>query len=280
MAVAIAAQAGYASELRDRLWMWGHHPDAIDKAASMGEKYNLPTGNRIDMADACAYMGIANCCVVRWRGLPEIPCDDYARQFTNLKRVAWSVVDSGKEPFDVKKAMALKFADEYDNVAAIYLDDYFSGNEMKKCPPEQLAALKAEFARTRSKPKLTCVLYSDANELRPEYKRALDLCDQISFWCWGADNLPELETKVKNLRRMIGPAKPILLGVYMWDFGGAKPLTCAQMEAQLNVVLKLLRSGEITGLIFHCTPLCDLKLEAVEFAREWIRNYGDEKLAD
>jgi hypothetical protein len=42
------------------------------------------------------------------------------------------------------------------------------------------------------------------------------------------------------------------------------------MEHQCRLGLEWLKRGEIEGLIFHCTPLCDMKLEAVEWARKWI----------
>ena len=57
---------------------------------------------------------------------------------------------------------------------------------------------------------------------------------------------------------------------------GPKPIDPNLMKLQLDAGLELFRQGEVEGFIFHCTPLCDLGLEAVDVAREWIRDYGDE----
>jgi len=32
----------------------------------------------------------------------------------------------------------------------------------------------------------------------------------------------------------------------------------------------------IEGLIFHCTPLCNKGLAAVDYARQWIARHGNE----
>jgi hypothetical protein len=37
-----------------------------------------------------------------------------------------------------------------------------------------------------------------------------------------------------------------------------------------------INGGEIEGLIFHCTPLCDMHLEAVEWSKRWIARHADD----
>ena len=32
------------------------------------------------------------------------------------------------------------------------------------------------------------------------------------------------------------------------------------------------------GMIFHCTPLCDIGLEAVDTARQWIAEHAEEQI--
>jgi len=47
------------------------------------------------------------------------------------------------------------------------------------------------------------------------------------------------------------------------------------MKLQLNFALEQFKKGQIEGMIFHCTPLCDLGLEAVEYSKKWIAEYGN-----
>ena len=61
----------------------------------------------------------------------------------------------------------------------------------------------------------------------------------------------------------------------MWDFGEGKPISAKLLEHQCRLGLQWLTRGEIEGMIFHCTPLCDMKLEAVEWAKGWIAEHKD-----
>lgn len=60
------------------------------------------------------------------------------------------------------------------------------------------------------------------------------------------------------------------------DIGGKKPVSLEKMHDQLNIAYELYRKGEIDGMIFHCTPLVNKNLAAVEYARRWLAAHGDE----
>lgn len=49
------------------------------------------------------------------------------------------------------------------------------------------------------------------------------------------------------------------------------------MRKQLDYAFKLYKQGEIDGMIFHCTPLCNKNLAAVEYAKKWIAEHAGEK---
>ena len=240
------------------------------------EQYNLPFDRRIDMAAACREMGIPGCFVVRWRNLPtkaELP--EYMKQFAGTKRIGFSITDSAKEPFDEKVRLGLEYADKMPTLTTLIMDDYWSGAGKLKRPEAELAAVHEQLAARDMK--LGVVLYSDANGVKKEFKSVLDLCDEITFWFWHGKNTDGIEGQVAKLRDLIGPEKPVLLGQYMWDFGGKKPMPGAAMENQLAQTSRLLSSKAIHGVIFHCTPLVDMKLDAVEISRRWIRENASRK---
>ena len=114
--------------------------------------------------------------------------------------------------------------------------------------------------------------YSDHNGVKAEFREVLNLCDEITFWFWYGKNVNTIEAQVAKLRELVGTAKPILLGQYMYDFGGKKPLPGADMERQLTAASRLLSQRAIDGVIFHCTPLMDMDLDAVRVSRRWIRD--------
>jgi len=116
------------------------------------------------------------------------------------------------------------------------------------------------------------------HQLNPDIGRHLDLCDVISFWSWTADDLAKLPENFAKYRE-IAPNKRTLLGIYMWDFGLGRPLPMDLMKMQCETALKWLREGEIEGMIFLASNICDMDIEAVEWAKQWIAEHGCETLS-
>ncbi|MCL2743088.1 MAG: hypothetical protein FWE67_04485 [Planctomycetaceae bacterium] len=268
----------YEPNLRDRLWMWGHGPGTTDNL------YNIPKGKKIDMADAIDYMGIPNVYVIRWEGKPEPPFDEYIKQFRKTKRVGWSIIDGAKQSYEQKKQWAFELFDKMPNLIDLNLDDFFHGLGPKEGETvfpagltlKQLEELKKEMNAVERKPNLSVVLYTGGKhgQLHPSIKKHLDYCDVVLFWTWHATDLVGLEDNFKKYREIM-PDKQTLLGLYMWDFGNAKPITMELMKHQLTFALEKFKQGQIDGMIFHCTPLVDTGLEAVEYSKKWIAEYGD-----
>ena len=100
-----------------------------------------------------------------------------------------------------------------------------------------------------------------------------ELADSVILWTWDGTSLDGLENNFAQYRAYL-PYKPTWLGIYMWDFGGRSPLEPAFMEKQLEVAKKLFETGEINGCVFHCTPLVNKNLAAVEYCRAWLRANG------
>ena len=256
----------YESNLRDRLWMWGHGAGTVSDVV----EYNVPGGNKIDMADAIDYMGIPNVHVVRWRGKPEPPFDEYVKQFRKTKRVTWSIVDGAPQSYGQKKQWAFELVEKMPNLVGFSLDDFFQENYILSV--DQLRALRKEMDALKRNINLSLVLYS--HELGLNIKNHIDCVDDVLFWTWHATDLVKLEENF-NMYRSIVPGKPTFLGIYMWDFGNAKPVPLELMKLQLDFALEKFKQHEIKGMIFHCTPLVDIGLEAVEYSKKWIAKYGD-----
>ena len=265
----------YGDTIGDRLWMWGHHAMSFASMKGAKEQYNLPFDRRIDMAAACREMNIPGCFVVRWRNLPtkaELP--EYMQQFKDTKRVGFSITDSAVESFDEKVRLGLEYADRMPNLTTLVMDDFWSG-AAKGVDLKGIARAR-EGTEARNM-KLGVVLYSDHNGVKAEFKEVLDLCDEVTFWFWNGKNVGTIEAQVAKLKDLVGPEKPILLGQYMYDFGGRKTLPGKDMECQLAATSRLLSQKAIDGVIFHCTPLVDMDLDAVNVSRAWIRENAPKK---
>lgn len=275
--------------LRDRLWMWGHESEIILGSA------NIPMGNKIGIADAIKWMGIPNVCVINHGDFVKLPYEDaYINQFKDVKNVAWSLM-SGPEwspQFDkIRKytyeqliAEGFKLVDKMPNLNEFYLDDFFdylappdatTGLSKSYLSLERLKKLKSDMQNLKHETKLTMVLYT--HQLNPGIKPYFEYIDRVSLWTWWGNDLSILEDNFRKYRELV-PDKPTLLGIYMWDFGNEKPITLEGMKLQLDFAYGKLKTGEVEGLIFHCTPLVSLDLEAVKYAKQWIAEHGDEKM--
>ena len=279
--LSLAAEAkypAYENNLQDRLWMWGHDSGVYD-----GPKgpYNIPLSAPISMAEGIRSMGIPNVCVIRG-GTPN---EEYRKQFKDVKRIAWSLAMGSNKSFSSLKKYVFDLRDTTPNMTGYYLDDFFhigakpcdKKSETVAAPAalsqDEMKQLYEETVAYKRRLDLAIVLYTA--QLCPAIKPVMKYVDVVSLWIWAGADIQKIETNFKLYRSLV-PDKPTLLGIYMWDFGGKKELTKEFMAHQLDYACRLYKEGQIEGLIFHCTPLCNKGLVAVDYARDWIAKHGKE----
>ena len=68
----------------------------------------------------------------------------------------------------------------------------------------------------------------------------------------------------------VAPAARKLLGCYLWDYGANQPLPLDRLAYQCETGLDWLKQSRLDGIIFLASCICDLRLEAVEWTRNWI----------
>lgn len=271
----------YENRLQDRLWMWGHDSGAYDGPNGV---YNIPLSEPITMADAIRYMGIPNVCVIRG----GTPGAKYREQFKDVKRLTWNLSSGSNESYYALREYDFGLLDEMPNLIGFDLDDFFrggpdqivkdeNGKEIAVKPAalslDELKELQKRMKAYRRPLDLRAVLYS--GQLKPSIGPAMDIVDTVAFWTWAGNDVMKLEENFRKYREIV-PTKPTLMGIYMWDFGNKKPMEMSYMEHQLKVALKLYKDGEIEGMTFHCTPLCNKNLPAVEYAKTWIQKHANE----
>ena len=146
--------------------------------------------------------------------------------------------------------------------------------------PRQVRDVQHELQTTAPKcrgQKLDLSIVWYTHQLHPSIKGHLDQVDVVYFWTWNANQLVDLEKNFQAFRQ-ICPEVRVRLGVYMWNFNDKAVIPLELMQHQLDCAHRWLISGAVEGLIFHCTPLCDMGLEAVEYSRRWIDKHGEEKI--
>lgn len=272
-ATAFGKEPFYGPTIRDRLWMWGHHPAAVGIAGWGFAKHGFKTGF-VDQAEGCRLMGIPNNCVIRCAELPKRPWGDYFEQFRALKRFTFGITDGGIETTEEKMRISFEeLKPSFPNFTGCFLDDFFANKDLNK-PYERLVQIADEVHAHGLR--LSVVLYADDDGFKADNRPSCQLCDEVSLWCWRQKNLASFHDDAKRCRDYVGPDRDILLGIYMWEFpDGGRPMTASNMESQLESARKLLDDRTISGLIFHPTFVANLDLEAVRLSREWICENGD-----
>lgn len=263
----------YGKTIRDRLWMWGHHP-AMSKRSFPRNSAKVWPGPVVDQAEGCRMMGIPNDCVIRWGNMPSHPWGDYFEQFHSLKRISFGIADGAKG--SVKEKMRIAFEEiqpRFPNLTGCFLDDYFRPANIGQ---KGLDLVKVAEEVHSHGLRLSVVLYSDQDGFRPEFKHDLECCDETSLWFWRSDKIGTMDDQVKRCREFIGPEKDLLLGLYMWDFTLGEPVSGARMEHQLACARKFLADRTVTGLIFHPSFSAALDVPSVKLSKEWIAAYGDD----
>ncbi len=264
----------YENNLQDRLWMWGHDSGDYDGPDGL---YKIPLSPPISMAEGIKSMGIPNVCVIRG----GIPNAEYCKQFEDVKRIAWNLSLGSNKSYQKLKDYVFGLRDTTPNLTGYYLDDFFHNKKFDRnsetvpapaaLSTEEMKQLHEETMAYKRRLDLSIVLYT--HQLYPAIKPVMKYVDVVSLWIWSGSDIQKIDTNFKKYRSLV-PDKPTLLGIYMWDFGGRKELSVEFMAKQLDYAYMLYKEGQIEGMIFHCTPLCNKGLAAVDYARDWIAKHG------
>lgn len=265
------------SHVRDRFWIWGHEAGShtSPKARPL---WGIPGTSRMTPAEAAHYMGIPNCIMVVYDNLPKPPFLSHALALSPLQQVVWSIVgDAGSTRNDQESDLeeVLCLAGRVSNITGAIMDDFFQVGRARYSLQE-MARLYGRLRGAARALDLWVVLYN--NQLDQAVGPYLEYCDVVTFWTMTGSQLVDLE---RSLERFVAvtPAKRRVLGCYLWNYGEKKPMPIAWMRHQCELGLQWLQEGQIEGMVFLASCICDLELDAVEWTRSWIAEVGQEPLA-
>ena len=245
--------------LKEHLYLWCHNAGVYNHGIpGLTEKSNLTP------VEAARYMGIDNVLMVSYAGKPVPPFAPIQEQFTHFRRVIWSIIGDCACRYDNAEAYVdevISLHRRYPNVTGGIMDDFFN--------PERKFNLKA-IARKMHEAQLPLWVVVYENQLsQAAVMEQLELCDVIAFWTWQARNLASMGENLSMLRGRF-PSKKLVSGLYMWDFGGEKPLSMHLMRFQCDVALDYLRKGIIDDVILLGSPLVGMNLPTIEYARKLV----------
>ena len=223
-------------------------------------------------------MGINNLIMVQFDDEPQPPFDSLAEKYRAFDQVVWSIIGAGGKTNPQLREHVYELASRYNNITGVITDDFFlvEDDVIKPClTVEQLKQMRNRLHIDGRQLELWTVVYDyQLDQVPTEH---LALADRITFWTWEAKNLANLEANFEKCERLV-PGASKVLGCYMWDYGTKQPTPVDAIENQCELGLQWLRAGRIDGIILLASCVCDIELEAVEWARKWIEHVGDEPL--
>lgn len=264
--ITAAAEPQY---VRDRIWVWGN-PEMAEPGTHAFDTYA-----GAGPAERAKLLGVPNI-ILAGLGLPrdDTRAEAVVGEAAGAPRLICEIDRDGEgddRPFVYEQTLArvCSLAGRYPQMEGVLLDDMSSVAVDRGLKPEHIQGIRAALAACPRKLQLWAAVYT-MNMDRPgieEYVRALD---GILLAEWHAKNLPDLENRVRRCRGEY-PDKPILLCLYLYDYGENRRLPLDLLETQCRVALKLLHSGDIAGIV----PLTITNdAETVSWFAKWVSEVG------
>jgi hypothetical protein len=267
------SRLGKPACVRDLIWVWGN-----PQMAQPGE-HTLATFAQASPAQRARLLGAPNV-VLAGYGLPnnDLAAETLTKQVAEFKRLVWEIApdgESGGPPFFYADRLARLrcLVDTYPQIEGVLLDDMSTIGIDKGFKPGHIRHVRALLPDKYSAVKVWGVVYTMSLERSGinDYIHELDI---INLWTWHAKDLARLEQNVAYCERLF-PTKRIVLGLYLYDYGGGRRMPLDLLEQQCETALKLARAGRIQGMVF-LTITNDA--DTVAWAANWIKKVGDQQI--
>lgn len=261
--------------VRDLMWVWG-----IAATAGQGEKATPATFVAASPAERAELLDLDNI-VMAGAGLPndDGEADLLTGKVAQSKRLVWETRPDGDgigPPFVYQQRMAQirKLADKYPRIEGILLDDMSTGKIDRGFKPEHIRHIRSLLTGKYASIKVWGVVYSMSldREGINDYLRELDV---INLWVWHARDVVKLAEYVDRCRAVV-PDTPIVVGLYLHDYGDGRSMPPELLRKQCETSLELAHAGRIQGMVFLTEQQATAQ---VQWTVDWIKRVGDQELA-
>lgn len=147
---------------------------------------------------------------------------------------------------------------------------------VEKLSTERIKAVQDALRFYNPAMKLAMVVY--AENLHKEFGPYLPFLDIINLWVWKYSNLQALPEYIDRARKVF-PDKPIMLGLFMHDYGEIEPdsqeMPRDRVEYQFDFAAKALAEGKIDDIVI----LGDREIAKHPDQAAWIKGFLKEHLS-
>jgi hypothetical protein len=258
--------------IRDLIWIWGN-----PEMGTPGE-HTVATFASASPAKRAELLGVPNV-VMAGLGVPNDgkQADALTQEVAAAPRLVWEIDADGNggPPFVYMRrtAQIRKLVDKYPQIEGVLLDDMSTVAIDKGFKPEHIQQIRQALDGNGVSIKVWGVLYTMSYN-RPQIDNYIKELDVINLWTYYAKDIPNLEKDVAHCEQKY-PGKPIMLGLYLYDYGDVRRIPMDLLKQQCETALKLAHAGRIEGIVFLTI---DDDPEAVSWTAEWIKRVGGQKL--
>jgi hypothetical protein len=254
--------------IRDLLWVWG-------QGAGAPGPHTIATFAQASPARQAELLGVPN--IVMMGSIPE-PADARVREVAAAPRVVWQIApdQSGNPPFVYTENIerVRKLVEKYPRIEhGVILDDLSTGLMSNGIRPEHLRRMRQAIEKKCPALEIWGVIYTMSFD-RPNLDAYIKELDVLNLWTWHAKDTVNLEKNVAHCEQKY-PHKPIVLGLYMYDYGGERKILMQLLKQQCETALKLAHAGRIRGIIFLSTAD---DAEPIGWTADWIKRVGGQKI--
>lgn len=257
--------------LRDRFWVWGHPTNCLQG------HYGITERSCMSPMEGAIYLGARNVFYVPI-GRPS-PMEQCNRTLVSCDQVGWSIEMAAAHPENIDRVV--EQAAKFPNITCGIFDDFFNteneANNYLRYTPEVLDSMRRKMHEGGVRPlDMWMVLYTFQLPM-PEVRPFVEAFDGVTLWFWTEDDVANFDARVQSFFD-VTPDKRRMIGLYLYDFGNERPADADTVIYQLNRHRELLRAGKTEGVILHTNIIADLGHPAVEAARAWMQEHGDEEI--
>ena len=263
--------------IRDIMWVWGTQSGVVTDPpeGSMAKFHESTTTQKMKL------LGVPNVTACG-SGLPAKDETAWAltKEWQTAGRLVWEISTDGghhKPPFSYAKTAARirKLARDYPKVEAVLLDDMTSMSVKAGFKAEHVQALVKALAAEKQDIKTWGVVYTmNMRQKEKGVHEIVKALDVINMWVWHARDIPKIEPDLAYLEEHF-PGKPIILGLYLHDYGGGREMPMDLLKQQYETALKLAHEKRIIGMIFLTI---NNDVPALEWTADWIQKVGNQKI--
>jgi len=162
-----------------------------------------------------------------------------------------------------------RLARQFPNVTGAYCDDLLGLMKQFKYGPNEFGNIRSAIRNVNPAIKVWTVVYTHEFAQADFWTGMRPHIDVVTLWIWDSDNIGRMPQYVDQCRRLF-PDKPIVMGVYLRDYGKVAPIPVDRVTSQMEGIAALIGKGKLAGYSILGAVLIDGHRPQADAVRDFI----------